>query len=311
MGLITDGAVLQNEVKGWPCLVQIGAGFDMVTQNQWWDDVGTPSTKATAVPVSGEAGLTAKFREVIKCVAAAAGDGFKQRYTYAEEPRIQSGETISAAVWVGSTAGSVDCTVKLVNSDASSSNGVLVLTFGDWDLYVVEAHVCAGTYVELQIAKSTSGTFYAGGSITVMIGSNAIMLPPRKTVQRWFDGHDGTPNIKTLTGLADEVTWTDIDVTSVTSPLACKAYVHAILNEASAGNRFDVFARRNGTTTAGTPSISSQLIIASGAVAELQLSIWPQILDDAQIFEYYLDRNAGATTLDFGEIYLRGYEEWE
>lgn len=313
MGLIADGAILQNEVKNWPSIVRIGTGLDLVTNNLWWDTVGTPTTEATAVPASGEAGLEAKWTEVIKCVTDAANEGFKQRYTYADEPRIKSGAVISALAWVAHASGvaSCDVTVKLVNSDASETVGTVIASTTDWECHLVEGHTCAGTHVDLQVTKDTAGTFYAGGPITVMLGASAIGLPPRKTVERWYDGDDDTPNIKTLTGLADEATWTDIDVTASTSALATKAIIHCILNESGASNRYDLFARRNGTAGAGVPGISSQLIIAMTGVAELQLSVWPQILDDNQVFEYFLDRNAGATTLDFGEMYLRGYEEWE
>lgn len=306
MGLITHGAVLQNEVKGWPPLVQIGAGFDLVTQNQWFDDVATPTTKASAVPVSGEAGLTAKFTDVIKCVTDAANEGFMQRFTYAAEPRIKLGVTLSALIWVGSTAGGVDCTVKLLNSDATETAGVLVATDGDWDLYLVEAHVCAGTFVDLQVTKDTAGTFYAGGDITVILGANAVELRPRQLRMRWRDA----VSVKDLTGLADEATWTDIDLTSVTSALAAMAFIAGRIADNTASDDFGLFSRRNGSSEA--PDLSLNAIGRAGGT-EIHEVIHGSLilLDDAQIFEYYLDRIAGSGTLQAGAISLRGWWEWE
>lgn len=307
-GALPVGMTFQNEVKAWPPLVPIGAGFDLVTNAQWWADEATPTTKATAVPSSGEAGLDAKFTDVIKCVTDAANEGFRQRYTYADEPRVKSGAKLSALIWVATTGGGTGITAQLRNSDATFTSFTSIATDGDWSLLSIANHTCAGTYVELVITKDASGTFYAGGPITVMLGTIGVMLPPRKTVQRWYDGDDDLPTIKTLTGIGDEVTWTDIDVTSVTSNLACRAYIQSTITEATSANRFDLGFRRNGS--AGTPA-PVQINITQGAVAELAITLSEQLLDDAQIFEYYLDRNGGATTLDFGVIYLRGWEEWE
>lgn len=307
MGLITHGAVLQNEVKAWPPLVAIGAGLDLVTQNQWWDDEGTPTTKATAVPVSGEAGLDEKFEYAIKCVTDAADEGFNQRYTYADEPRIKSGATLSALVWVATTAGGSGITAKLRNSGGSSTSGVSVATDGDWTLLLIEAHVCSGTYVELVVTKDASGTFYAGGPITVSLGANAIALPPRG-LRRVMPGLMDPSLIKTLTGLADEVTWTDIDCTAASHPLAAIAQVQAVMAEGTASTRFDLYTRRNGATGAVPAGASQVLIVSTVAPAA---AVWEQILDDQQIFEYFFDRVSGATTLDFGTIMLLAWKEWE
>ena len=308
MGLIADGAILQNEVKAWPPLIQIGSGLDMVTGNHWWDTVGTPTTEATAVPVSGEAGLEAKFLDVIKCVTDAANEGFKQRYTYSEEPRIKSGAVISALVWVGHASGvaSCDVTVKLLNSDASETVGAVIASTTDWECHLVEGHSCAGTYVDLQVTKDTAGTFYAGGPITVMLGASAIGLNPRREL---FRARDGSA-VKTLTGIGDEAAWTDVDCTSATSALATRALMSVNLLTTSTSDGYDLFIRRNGSSAAA----NAQQCVASvpsiaGTIRNHNQIV--QLLDDAQIFEYYLDRWAGSTTLDEGTINLVGYWEWE
>lgn len=302
MGLITYGAALQNEVKAWPPLVRIGTGFDLVTNNHWWDDEGSPTTKATAVPSSGEAALDAKFTEVIKCITDAADEGFNQRYTYADEPRVKSGAHISAVVWVATTTGPSGITVKLRNSDATSTTGTLVTSDGDWGLIVVEDHTCAGTHVELVVTKDASGTFYAGGPITVMVGADAIALPPRGLRFKWIDGVE----LVDFAGAADPAAWTDIDITASASALAAIAHCSSFLLEVVA--QYKIFIRRNGSSDTAT---DETLVAFADGGATFGFSTWPVVLDDAGIFEYMLDRTSGTDALDFGQITLRAYEEWE
>lgn len=304
MALIADGAILQNEVMAWPPLVRIGSGFDLVTGNQWWDTVGTPTTEATAVPSSGEAGLEEKWEEVIKCVTDAANEGFKQRYTYADQPRIKSGAVISALVWVAHASGvaSCDVTVKLINSDATETTGAVIASTTDWECHLVEGHTCAGTYVDLQITKDTSGTFYAGGPITVMLGSSAIGLPPRGLRFKWIDGVE----LVDFAGAADPAAWTDIDITASASALAAIAHCSSFLLEVVA--QYKIFVRRNGSSDTAT---DETLVAFADGGATFGFSTWPVVLDDAGIFEYMLDRTSGTDALDFGQITLRGYEEWE
>lgn len=297
-------ATLQNEVKGWPPLVQIGSGFDLVTNNQWWDDEGTPTTKATAVPSSGEAGLDAKFTEVIKCVTDAVDEGFNQRYTYADEPRIKSGAVISALLWVATTSGGSGITVKLRNSGGSSTSGSVVATDGDWSLIVVEDHTCSGTYVELVVTKDASGTFYAGGPITVMVGADATALPQRGLRYVYRD-----PVLTLdLANAADPNTWTDEDITGDTSNLAVIAQLHFRMRETDASTTYLFDVRRNG---------SSKALATDQAIAVVQVSMtelrafWNQLLDDGQVFEYILDRIAGASNLDVGSLYVDAWWEWE
>jgi len=304
VALLGYDAVLQNEVKGWPPLVQVGAGLDLVTAGQWWDTVATPTTEFSAVPVSGEAGLDAKFFHVGKCVTNAVNEGFHQRFTYADEPRIKSGKVISALIWVGSTAGSVDCTVKLLNSDATETVGTLVATDGDWDLYAVLNHTTAGTYVDLQVTKDTAGTFYAGGNITVMLGANVIGLPPRKLVYRKYDATSSATAKVSNDGEGDTDTWTDVDCTAQTSALAARVQMELLIAEFTAGFRY--YTRRNGDAGAPQYHLIQDTTVETRPTVQVE-----EILDDAQIFEYKIDRWTGSTTVGTAKIYLLGYWEWE
>lgn len=315
MGLIADGAILQNEVKAWPPLVQIGVGLDLVTQNQWWDTVGTPTTEATAVPVSGEAGLEAKFTQVIKCVTDSANEGFKQRYTYADEPRIKSGAVISALIWVAHASGvaSCDVTVKLVNSDATEAVGTVIASTTDWECHLVEGHSCAGTYVELQVTKDTAGTFYAGGPITVMLGASAIGLPPRKEIFRWRDfGADHDFDFTTDSG-----GFTDADVTAFTSNLACRAQMFCLVEtpDGSANLSYELTVRRNGSSVSAGESnkvASTRTNTSAGRDSARSLSSFPILLDDAQIFEYDFNHAEGVTSAGgLSGMSVVGYWEWE
>jgi len=302
MGLITHGAILQNEVKGWPPKVLIGAGFDLVANAQWFANVGTPSTSATAVPSSGEAGLDAKFTEVIKTVTDAVDEGWRQRYTYADEPRIKSGESISALIWVATTDAS-DVTVKLINSSAEETAGVQVDTSGDWQLFLVEDHLCAGTYVDIQITKDATGTFYAGGPITVCIGTNAISLPPRGLVFRWRD----PTQIEDWGAATVTVAFADEDVSAVTSNLAVIA--KCVTNLVGNSGSFAYHVRRNGSAEAfGLGTRRARVTLST--TTDVAVGEFDVLLDDAQIFEHGLEEVVSGT-MGSGATHLTGWWEWE
>lgn len=313
MGLITYGASLQNEFKGWPCLVQIGAGLDLVTNAQWFADEGTPTTKATAVSSSGEAGLDAKFLEVIKCITDAADEGWSQRYTYADEPRIKSGSHISALLWVGTTGGGTGITVKLRNSGGSSTTGSVVATDGDFSLVLVEDHTCSGTYVELVATKDASGTFYAGGRPTVMVGADAIELPPRRLVKRWRDfgaDHD-------FDFTADSGGFVDADVTAFASNLTARADMFFMLEvpDGNANLSYELNVRRNGASTSAGESnkvASVRTNSTAGRDSARSTGMFSVILDHNQIFEYDFNHAEGSTNAGgLSGMSVASYEEWE
>lgn len=308
MGVISYGAILQNEVKAWPPLKEIGSGVDLVTLNQWWDDEGTPTTKATAVPSSGESGLDAKFTEVIKCVTDANDEGFIQRYTYADEPRIKSGAHLSALIWVATTAGGSGITAKLRNSGGSSTSATAVATDGDWTLLCVEDHTCSGTYVELVVTKDASGTFYAGGSITVMIGEDVVMLPPRKGTYRLNAGAQTAVEDLSSTG---SKAIADLDLTSASSPLAFMAELHMDILEGATGS-FNYTVRPNGETSwsAGAFTGPAMKGVVMPSDKEQHSIDFLMLLDDLQIIETEL-ANSGGGTVDYARLYLVGWWEWE
>lgn len=294
----------QNEIMGWEPLVPDNT--DLVTANQWFDTVGTPTTEATVVLVAGEAGLDEKFERVLKCVTDAANEGFKQTYTYADQPRLKLGKIVSALVWVATTAGGSGITAKLVNSDATETAGTVVETDGDFSLIAIQNHTLAGTSCALQVTKDASGTFYAY-PVSLHLGKVPMALPPRGT--RWVDKSDPVV-VKDLSGLGDEATWTDIDVTADASPLAVRARLLTNIMDVTAGDGFDLAFRRNGSTAAvGNTTVVNTHPTVTGTVRIANEHT--MLLDDAQIFEYHLDRWAGAGTLSEGFVLLRAYEVWE
>lgn len=310
---LSIGMSFQNEVKGWPCLLEIGSGIDLVTLNQWWDDEGTPTTKASAVPSSGEAGLDAKFLQVIKCVTDAADEGFLQRYTYADEPRVKSGSHLSALVWVATTAGGSGITAKLRNSGGSSTSGTSIATDGDWTLLYIEDHTCSGTYVELVITKDASGTFYAGGPITVMVGTEGVLLSPRKEVYRWRDfgaDHD-------FDFTADTGGYIDANVSSFVSSLATRVEMvsQIVIVDGSANYLFRLSARYNGSAITDSESnrmASARTNTSSGRDSGRSNQTFIIVLDDTKIFEYYFRKIEGASNADAESgMSVLAYYEWE
>jgi hypothetical protein len=292
---------LVNEIKGWPTLV--GNDIDLDAQAQWWDKLGTPTTAPTSVDIAGEVGITETYRDALKVVADAADEGFFQRWTYADEPRVKSGRVLST-LWAIWCVGGVGATVKLVNSDASETAAAKV-TAAAWSIVEVPNHTLAGTYCDVKIILDGVGTVYAV-PLGANIGARAVPLKPRGLVYRH---KDNPPSTKVLTGLGDEATWTDVDITALSSPLAAIAQLRINLLHVNATG-WDIGLRRNGDTTAvGQPNIVNALSNSNNT--ERRITENRQVLDDGQIYEYYLDRWFGTSTLAEGNIYLVGYWEWE
>ncbi len=80
------------------------------------------------------------------------------------------------------------------------------------------------------------------------------------------------------------------------------AQLQVSINEAVSG--FDFYVRRNGDS-GGSGAVASTAPASQFSRNEVLV-----VLDDAQIWEYKVDRYVGSSTLDFGEIYLNGYYEW-
>ncbi len=284
---------LTNEIKAWPPLIR--NDIDLDANLHWWRKVGTPSTAPTYVDVTGES-ITETYRDAIKVVAAAASDGMKQTYTYADEPRLKSGRTVSAllAIW---SVSSVSVTASLLNSDASSTSASAV-TAAAWTIVEIPGHVLAGTSCDLKVTAAAAGTFYVV-PLGLCIGNRGLWLPPRPRIHKQFDAV--VANV-TLDGAADPNTYTDVDVTTSSSNLACIGYLALLLNEAT--SLYDLWLRRKGDSGGG------YLALSASSTSQNTRNMQTIVLNDAQVFEYKLDRVVGSSALDTGNIGVTAYEEW-
>lgn len=273
---------LVNEVKGWPPYRP--NDLDLVTANLWWDDAGTPTTKATVVDVAGEGGITETYNLALKCVGDGAGDGLMQRYTYADEPRIKVGRKVSALVAIWSV-GAINITAKLLNSDASETAAAAV-SAAAWTIVEIPNHTLAGTYCDLQITAGAAGTFYVV-PLGVCIGARGVPLGQRPS--RFVD-----TDVNYVVNNADpaNTNWTDVDCTSATSNLCWMTQ----LNGENAGTG-SVLIRLNGTSDTG------KLISSSSGPKAISFI---QVVDDGQIFEY-MASNAAVSGVYISVI---GYWEW-
>lgn len=301
-----QGALISpaNEIMNFPSIEMTDDA-----QPEWWEEDHANAT-LTEVDTSGES-ITQTYKRALKVVVSAGAHWAYQRFTYADQPRVKSGLSCSlwAAVWSVSSA---SARIGLGTSTPTTSYSTAT-TSAAWNLHRVDSLTLDGTYVDA-IFEVTAGTAYfvpLGMVIGASPPTTALSMLPRP-LKRCEPGLQEPTLIKTLSGLADEATWTDIDCTAATSNLAVMAQLSCVLNEAGSSTRYDLFTRRNNASdgTASVPTASSQKIIANVAVSEIPTAQWNQVLDDGQIFEYLLDRNAGATTLDFGEIYVLSWEEW-
>jgi hypothetical protein len=288
------GYQLVNEIKGWPPVVAPDA--DLVTLNLWWDDVATPSTKATVVDVAGEAGITETYELALKCVGDGAGDGLMQRFTFADEPRLKSGRVASAllAIW---SVSAVEVTAKLVNQTAEETAAAAVTTAA-WTLVEIPAHTLAGTYVDLQVTAGAAGTFYVV-PLGLCVGTRGLALPPRR--ERWVDVlTDNVVNDVDPGG----ATFADLDLTAATSPLATAVQLAGFYLNTAAGG-IAVYARRNGSA-AGTGVSTILCLNVSGSIYGVGTK--RVACDDGQVIEWQTGGTAGQTE----HVYLgvSGFWEW-
>lgn len=299
---IIQASQLANEVMGYPSLV--GIDIDLDAANQWWDKVGTPSTAVTQVDLAGEGGITETWEYALKTVADGANEGFSQRYTYADQPRIKSGRALSAiaAIWVGTAGRTV--TMKLITSAATEVTATA--TAQGWTICKCENLTLDGTYVDLQFIVDGADTFYVV-PLGVNIGAKAVPLRARGL--RYVNRVGAPPSAKNMAGLADEATWTDVDITAHTGPLAAIGrLVFNILKTNDTG--WDLCARRNGDTDDTREGTLVGALSAGNFTARSATEV-AMILDDGQVFEYYLDRWVGSSTLAGGDAYVLGWWEWE
>jgi len=284
---------LVNEFKAFPAMVGIDIDLDAV--NLWWDKVGTPTTAVTMVDVAGEA-ITETYEYALKTVTDAASEGLSQTWTYADEPRAKSGRTLSAicAIW---SVGGLGVSAKLVNSDTSETAGDLSASMAQWTIVKIEGHVLAGTSCTFRVTANGAGTFYVV-PLGACIGPAAMPLGPRplRFVEKYAQLLNGVD--------PGGASWTDVDITANTSPLAAAAHLVS---------RYDIVesfgatlsVRRNGDSTAA--AIATQIVVTPNATY-FGGGTKVVLLDDAQVFEYVTGQGAGITERVY--ISLFGYEEW-
>lgn len=282
---------LVNEIINFPSM----EGADGA-QPEWWEEADGNAT-LTEEDVAGES-ITETWERALKVVVASANSYAYQRYTYADQPRLKSGRVVSAIVAVWSVS-SVNARVRLQSSVGSLGVSSTTTTAG-WTILTVEGVTLDGTYVDLRLEVDVGTAYFV--PLGLNIGARAVPLPPRPLV---FRARTGT-SLVSLTGAADPDTWTDIDCTTATSPLACIALCNGRLNEAT--STYVLGARRNGSSEALDTDINAVVIVDSNSTrGHNQFTI---ILDDQQIFEYILNRSSGVSDLDFGAISLLGWWEW-
>jgi hypothetical protein len=301
--LETDVAALEvstqtNEVRNFPSM----EGADDA-QPMWWSE-NDANAALTEVDLSGE-GITESWERALKVVVATSNSWAYQRYTFADEPRLKLGRTVSVAVAVWSV-GSVSARVRLQTS--AGSIGVSDdTTAAGWTILTVENVTLTGTTLDLRLEVDIGTAYFVPLGLVVGTKAPVSSLHPRPTRYRWLDT---AAEVKVLDGLGDEATWTDVDVTANTSPLACRAHLTAHLDDTgTAADDYKLYARRNGSSqaVADAAMVCRLLLVAATGDALASFSV---ILDDGQIFEYYFDRVAGTGTLNAGEISIRAYEEW-
>jgi hypothetical protein len=258
--------------------------------NLWWDKVGTPTTAPSVVAVSGE-GITENYELALKLVADASGEGIYQRFTYADEPRVKSGRSLST-LWAIWCVGGVGVTLTLTNSDASETAAAKV-TAAAWTIVEVPNHTLAGTYCDVKLVTDGAGTFYAV-PLGTNIGSRGFPLSPRPS--RWIDGiYSIVVNAVDPGGSAG----IDVDCTSVTSNLCYALEIGGTIMTTAALKT--LYIRRNGETIWRSITLNGTAnVYTTGSC------LCP--VDDSQIFEWKTNSVAGDTEEDY--ITVQGYWEW-
>ena len=288
---------LANEVMNFP---SIESADD--TQPWWWSEADANAT-LTEVDIAGEA-ITETYERGLKVVVATANSYAYQRYTYADQQRVKSGRKLSAifAVW---SVSSVNARIRLITSASTTVVSSTTSTAG-WTILTAENLTLDGTYVDIRLEVDVGTAYFV--PLGINIGSRAFPLPPRGTQLRSAT----TTVVKYLTGLGDEVTWTDVDCTSASSPLAVSVLLMCRMFDSTAGYDWILAVRINGSSEAFGASTNAVLRVGNTSnLASTAYNSFEFPVDDQQIFEYYLDRNAGTpNTLPAGAISLRGYREW-
>lgn len=283
-----------NEFMNWPATEQADG-----LQPEWWEEQDGNAT-LTDVDVAGES-ITETWERCLKLVTTATDKYAYQRFTYADQPRIKSGKTVSlrVAVWsVSGAAARVNLTSSVGELGVSADT-----TAAAWTVLTVDGEVLDGTYVDVRF-EVDNGTAYFVPLAFGIGATTTAELPPRGLRFRWRD----SVIVKDLTGLGDEDTWTDIDCTSSTSNLAVIAVCSGIMFDNDSTDSYALNIRRNGSSdTKGNETERLRVLAEESNQVETEMTV---LLDDGQIFEYLFDRTSGTGTLDFGGIWLNAWWEW-
>lgn len=292
-GLTGLGAVgvVTNECRNFPSIEKADDA-----QPEWWEESAGTCT-LTEVDVAGES-ITETWERCLKVVTTADVYAY-QRYTYADEPRLKSGRTVSArvAVWA---VGGVTARVRLQSSVGSL--GVATTTSASWTILTVEGVALTGTYVDLRFEVNNGTAYFV--PLAFGVGSTAPSeLPPRG--MRYV--HKPAQAVST-SGVADPATWTDLDLTSVTSPLCAVAAMWAnCLKDNDSG--WDISVRRNGAATAENTGPTTILALSNVNGLFRGINDFNMQTDDGQVVEYFIDRWIGNDTFEFA-LGVRGWWEW-
>jgi len=282
-----------NEIKGFPSLV--GMDIDLDAAGQWWDKIGTPTTPVMQVDIAGE-GITETWEYALGTVADANGEGFYQRYTYADELRIKAGRRLSAmaAVYVG-TPGRI---VTMALTTSASSTVAATATAQAWTILACENLTLNGSYVDLRFTISGAGAFYVV-PLGVNIGAKAAPLPPRGMVYRECVGATALISGVDPGGAG----YTDLDCTAYSSALACKLNLWGLYKNTTRADA-NLSIRRNGDTTpAGYTAICRTQNTTSFSAGTMVV-----LCDDGQIIEW--TTNCAAADTENLYIKLLGWWEW-
>lgn len=281
---ISLSAVLVNEFMNFPSL----EGADDA-QPEWWEEDHANAT-LTEVDIAGET-ITESYERGLKVVVSSGAHWAYQRFTYADQWRVKSGVqvTMLVAVWsVSSASARVGFTTSTPTSSFSAPT-----TSAAWNLHRVTG-TCDGTYVDA-IFEVTAGTAYFV-PLALVVGTQAVALPPRGTTPRWRDfgaDHD-------IDFTADSGGFIDADVTAFTHNLAVMAdlFFSIEVPDGNANLSYELFVRRNGSAVSANDSnkvASTRTNTTNGRDSARSNGMFSVLLDDGQIFEYDFNHAEGVT----------------
>jgi hypothetical protein len=267
-------------------------------QPEWWDESAGTAT-LTEVDVAGES-ITESYGRALKVVTTA--DVYaKQRFTYADQPRLKSGQTVSVkvAVWA---VGGVTARVRLQTSVGSL--GVATSTAAAWTILTVEAVVLDGTWLEARFEVATGTAYFVPLGLTK--GSTGVELTPRNLR---FRLKPTATELVDLSG-ATQGSWQDGDATALTSNLAAMALLNIRLVADNGGENFALYTRPKGSAqSTDIELLVVQAVTSNNATPSNQIH---QILNAGQVFQYFLQvlGSAGAPE-GTSTITIAGWWEWE